>query len=132
MKTRLLLIPAVLLLFSLTGCKKDDVKPLTFEAVLGSYEGDLITKTSLLGERTTTEKKTVTIEKSSVEGQDGKITGQGSLAAGFKITKTEKDKISFQFTGVLAPGDGYITRSELHYKRQLPLGTSEEFSGKKK
>lgn len=132
MKARLLLIPAVLLLFSLTGCKKDDVKPLTFEAVLGSYEGDMITKTSLLGEQTTTAKKTLTIEKSSAEGEDGKITGQGPLAAGFKITKTEKDKISFQFTGILASGDGYITRSELHYKRNLPLGTSEEFSGKKK
>ena len=75
MKARLLLIPAVLLLFSLTGCKKDDVKPLTFEAVLGSYEGDMITKTSLLGEQTTTVKKTLTIEKSNAEGKDGKITG---------------------------------------------------------
>lgn len=132
MKARLLLIPAVLLLFSLTGCKKDDVKPLTLETVLGSYEGDMILKNTFLGEQTTTVKKTLTIEKSNAEGKDGKITGQDLLAASFKITKTEKDKISFQFTGVLAPGDGYITRSELHYKRNLPLGASEEFSGKKK
>ena len=131
MKARLLLIPAVLLLFSLTGCKKDDVKPLAFEAVLGSYEGDMILKNTFLGEQTTTVKKTLTIEKSNAEGKDGKITGQG-LAADFKITEIKKDRISFTFVGILASGDGYITRSELHYKRNLPVGASEEFSGKKK
>lgn len=131
MKARLLLLLVALLCIAFTGCKKEDDKPLTLDDVIGSYEGETITKTNILGERTTTEKQTFAVEKSKNEGEDGKITGQGFIASGFKITENKKGKISFKFTSLIAAGDGYITKSELHYNRRIVLGT-EEFTGTRK
>lgn len=124
MKARLLLLLAALLCIAFTGCKKEDDKPLTLDDVIGSYEGESIIKNFLIGEEKV--KKTITVEKSKDEGKDGKI-----MRVGFKITENKKGKLSFKFTSLIAAGDGYITKSELHYNRRIVLGT-EEFKGKRK
>ena len=131
MKARLLLLLAALLCIVFTGCKKEDDKPLTLDDVIGSYEGETITKTNILGECTTKEKATFAVEKSKNEGEDGKITGQGFIASGFKITENKKGKLSFKFVDILVKGEGYITASTLYFKTEHSL-QSEEFKGKRK
>lgn len=133
MNARLLLIPAAaLLLFSLTGCKKDSPqKSLSLSEVFGSYEGEEKTTMTLTGrEINSTQKITVTVEKSETEGIDGRISA-GLVKVAFKVKENKGGKITFEFKGLLFQGEGYFTASELYYKRSFVTGT-EEFKGSKR
>ncbi len=123
----LLFIPAVVLFFSVTGCKKDDTKkPLKFEDVLGTYKGKVVAKSSF-GEFKKDGK--VTLSKSGKEKVDGTLD-DGIVKYDLKFTENKEGKIKFEVNGLLSSGTGYVTAKELYYKVNLVLG-SEEFSGQK-
>lgn len=128
-----LLILGTFLLFSLSGCKKDnDGKTLKLEDVLGLYEGEEVTKMSLGGsEINRKEKLTVNVTKSNVEGIDGTIIVNALTKLNFSLRENKDGKLNFEIKHLLGSGNGYFTDTELHYTHTFASGT-EIYVGTKK